>query len=1114
MASSLIENGLPAAAWKPVAASLKYLLAAVSFIVFARASAAQAPGTAATFEEVAPGRTVEFQVKPEGNQIYSVSLQANQSATVFIEQNEGLVEVSWTDSSGLVHAPRTNDAGRFAAIRFSLSDARGGQHNFELKTYGPNKSPTGRFRVSVVKQLSEEDVLQLEAEEWLAQAERDRRKGERATWPAALEKYDRAAAFFKNGGDANLLRSALVGKSRLLTFKLNQYVAAREAAQQAVALDSAGKDLPGQGLAWKTLGSAYYFVADYPASIEAAQKAVQFYRQTKDLYWQGIILGNLAYMQRELGNTYEALAASQQALDLAREIHDTFGVAFNLEALATIHLSRGELEQAFQLYYQALDEVRAHPYPAVEAAIWSGLGDLYVQLEDSGQAEDCYKKALLATEQANDSAGQVKVLSNLGDLYFRRGHLPEALAEYQRGLSKADTLSLAREQSLLWTGLGTSYTALKEDVKAREAFDNAISIARRISHKDAEAHALLMAGDFYARAGDLSSAREAYQKAFELWKEESNRGQSAVALASLAQLDYSTGGLQAARSEIEQAIDLVETSRASISSRELRTSYFASKHSYYGLSVAILMQLHENEPGKNYDALAFQVAERARARTLLDALGQAEPAAWADAPPELLAEQQRNRQHLDALYRRLREVSENAITSESQMPKLRSEIEGVLRLSDELNARLRASSPRFAALTGGQPSTISNLQDQALDDQTAIAEYWVGEHESYLWVITSKALKSYSLPGRDDLDPLVQQWLSAILARSNHTAGESLAARTARLARTDSRANTLALRLGEILVAPLGNVPELQRVYLVADGNLASVPFGALRVPNRLHSKVQKNSDLVVSRFEILEEPSASVLLTLSRDDVQKHRDLRVAVFADPVYSRKDPRLRRLTLHPTSESSSDSIVRWATETGLARLPRLTASRDEALEIAGLAGRKSTSMHMGFDATPESVRTTDWEQFSIAHFAAHALSNPSHPALSGVVLSMVGRDGAPLDGLLWVSDIYSLHFPVDLAVLSGCRTASGQQVPGEGLQGLARAFLVAGARRVLGSLWSVEDQQTGLLMRRFYRGLLREHLPPPSALRKAQRELAETSAPYYWAGFTMQGASGWPEALTH
>ena len=1085
--------------------------------MFARTSVAQAPSTAATFEEVIPGRAVEFEVKPEGKRTYSVSLQANQGAIVFIEQSDGLVEVSWTDSGGAVHTSRTNDGGRFAVIRFSLADTRGGQNSFELKSYGPNKIPNGRIRVSEAKQISETDVRQLEAEEMLAQAEWDRRKGDRATWPGALEKYDRAAAFFKNGGQADLLRSALVGKSRLLTFKLNQYVAAREAAEQAVAVDSAGKDLPGQGLAWKTLGSAYYFVADYPASIEAAQKALQFYRQTKDLYWQGIILGNLAYMQRELGNTSEALAASQQALDLAREIHDTFGVAFNLEALATIHLSRGELEQAFQLYYQALDEVRAHPYPAVEAAIWSGLGDLYVQLEDSAQAEDCYKKALIATEQASDAAGMLKVISNLGDLYFRRGQLQEALAEYQRGLSKADSLGLAREQSLLWTGLGTSYAALQEDAKAREAFDKAISLARRIAHKDAEAHALLMAGDFYGRAGELSLAKGAYLKAFGLWKDESNRGQSAVALASLAQLDYSTGELQKARSEIEEAVDLVETSRASLSSRELRTSYFASKHSYYELSVTILMHLHEKDPGKNYNALAFQMAERARARTLLDALGQAEPAAWADAAPELLAEQQRNRQRLDALYRRLREVSENASVSETQVPKLRSEIERVLRSSDELNARLRASSPRFAALTGGQLSTISNLQEQALDGETAIAEYWVGEYESYLWVITSKALKSYSLPGRDALDPLVQRWLSAILARSKHPAGESLAARTARLVRNDSRANALAFKLGEILVGPLGDVPGLQRIYLVADGNLAAIPFGALRVRNHLQPTAQKNSNLLVSRFELLEESSASVLLTLSRDDVQKHPDLRVAVFADPVYSREDPRLQRVALHPTSESSSDSIVRWATETGLARLPRLVASRDEALTIAGLAGRNGTSMHMGFDATPESVRATNWEQFSIAHFAAHALSNPSHPALSGVVLSMIGRDGAPLDGLLWLSDIYSLHFPVDLAVLSGCRTASGQQVPGEGLQGLARAFLVAGARRVLGSLWSVEDQQTGLLMRRFYGGLLREHLPPASALRKAQRTLAEapeTSAPYYWAGFTMQGASGWPAALAH
>jgi CHAT domain-containing protein len=179
----------------------------------------------------------------------------------------------------------------------------------------------------------------------------------------------------------------------------------------------------------------------------------------------------------------------------------------------------------------------------------------------------------------------------------------------------------------------------------------------------------------------------------------------------------------------------------------------------------------------------------------------------------------------------------------------------------------------------------------------------------------------------------------------------------------------------------------------------------------------------------------------------------------------------------------------------------------------LRGRRlGQSIRLGFRALASTVREEDWSHYEIAHFGVHALLNPERPAFSGVVLTMVHPDGVPRNGVLWLSDIYTLHMPVKLVVLSGCRTANGREIPGEGLEGLSHAFFFAGARSVVGSLWSVEDSETGLLMQGFYRNLIHGKLSPAAALRRAQLAIAGqagTSAPFHWAGFTIQGDGAAP-----
>jgi CHAT domain-containing protein len=142
-----------------------------------------------------------------------------------------------------------------------------------------------------------------------------------------------------------------------------------------------------------------------------------------------------------------------------------------------------------------------------------------------------------------------------------------------------------------------------------------------------------------------------------------------------------------------------------------------------------------------------------------------------------------------------------------------------------------------------------------------------------------------------------------------------------------------------------------------------------------------------------------------------------------------------------------------------------------------------------------------------HIATHGTVDDRHPDLSGLVLSLVDQAGRPREGVLRAHEIGRLRLGADLVVLSACETALGREVRGEGLYGLSRGFLYAGTPRVVASLWSVRDEATAQLMRRFYQAMVRDGLAPSAALRRAQLSLREErrwASPFYWAGFVLQG----------
>src|SRR5258708_22064439 len=317
----------------------------------------------------------------------------------------------------------------------------------------------------------------------------------------------------------------------------------------------------------------------------------------------------------------------------------------------------------------------------------------------------------------------------------------------------------------------------------------------------------------------------------------------------------------------------------------------------------------------------------------------------------------------------------------------------------------------------------------------------------------------------------------------------------------------------------LGPVAELlpeKRLLVVSEGALQYVSFAALPVPatGRSEHLAGKAGVPMMSEQEIVNLPSAAVIAELRRAEMgRKPASKEVAVLADPVFDSADERITRATRARSKAALfPERLTRSAAEVGKSRnrslyLNRLLYTREEARAIIALVSPGKAMVALDFQANRAAATSSMLSEYRIVHFATHGLLDSRHPELSGLVLSMVDKQGRQQDGFLQLEDIYDLNLPAHLVVLSECDTGLGEEISGEGLVGLTRAFMYAGASRVMASLWSVNDAATSELMARFYKALERDRMRPAAALRAAQIQMWRQKlwrSPYYWAAFQIQG----------
>jgi CHAT domain-containing protein/Tfp pilus assembly protein PilF len=866
-------------------------------------------------------------------------------------------------------------------------------------------------------------------------------------------------------------------------------------------------------------------------------QALSLYELAANRQEQAGMLSMMGNIHNVLGDARRALDYHKSALQIRRELNDGLGQMMSANNIAGIYSTLGDLQKALEYQSQSLALSQRDGNDRGQAITLNNIALIFNTLGDRQRALIYLEQAHELIKNSWDKNAVVGTLINLGAIYEALGDNQKALDFYNQSLA-IPTSSTNRKQPITQHHIGHIYEKLGNREQALGYYQQALSGAKNISDLPTEALTLNSLGKFYAATGEPQKALDYCRQALALNQKMSDKSGEATVLYDLARIERDQNNLPVAKELIETSLQIVESVRAKVEVQEFRASYFASVQDYYELYIDVLMRLQNQDGSKSYSASAFQANERRLARGLLESLVETRAGIRQGVDEQLLERESFLQQKYNASSRLLLRLLNSKPTAE-ESAKAKRETEAYRRQLIETQAKIRETSPRYAALIQPQLFSLVEIQKEVVDADTLLLEYALGNERSYLFAVTQKDLTVYELPGRKKIENAAQRLSGLLTTRNQVVEFETVSERHIRIAKAEIDLPEVAAELSQLLLAPVASRLTNQRLVVVSDGALQYVPFAVLPKPNLEINKPQALTPLI-SAHEIVNLPSASTLAVL-RNELQGRKPAAkiLAVIADPVFDKSDERLKLVQakrvketpeiiarIRVASQTRSQSPPQNAAEQTPAvanhftralreaeisddnlTLARLPYTRKEAASIIALVPAPLRKAAIDFSANRALAMSRELSEFRFIHFATHGFLNTTHPELSGIVLSMVDEEGKEVNGMLRAQDIYNLKLPAELVTLSGCRTGLGKEIRGEGLVGLTRGFMYAGAARVLVSLWDVNDEATAELMSKFYSAMIKEKLTPAAALKTAQARMAKDkrwSSPYYWAAFILQG----------
>jgi CHAT domain-containing protein/Tfp pilus assembly protein PilF len=1026
------------------------------------------------------GEPIERQITAGERQAYEIQLPSGQYVRIVVEQRGIDVELILLGPDGKELRKVDSPNGKQGPEILTFVSESQGNYQLIIRPLGKT-AEIGHYaaRLEELRSVTERDKVWVLAERSLAEASRLKAEEKIESTKEALEKYKEAASLYRSLADPRM---------------------------EAIALHEAG-------LAYRTLG-------DVRTSLEYYYRALPLREAARDRAGEALTLNNIGWNHNLLGEMDKALDYLNRSLAIRQEMGNRSREADTLNNIGAVLYALGEYQKALNNYHQAVLKSQEAKHRWAEAEALHNIGGIYADIGEKQKAINYYEVALPIRREVNERVGEANTLMRMGTASFDLGENDKALKLYNQALEIRRKL-----KDRFWEGdnlnrIGEFYHRTADYQKALSHYEQALELRQKVDYRRGVADTLTRIGAVYQDIGDYKAALGYHQRAFDHFRAVSHPGGEARSRLGLARALWASGEQGKAKDQIEAAIAILESQRVKASgSQELRASYFASARRFYEFYIDLLMSLHKQHPANGFEVAAFHASERFRARSLLDLLAESKADIRQGVEKELLKREL-------GLQQLLNEKSERQIRllsgrhTEEQATTLRNEINPIINELEQIEAQIRMTSPRYASLTLPTPLTIKQVQ-QLLDDQTVLLQYALGEKDSYLWVVTQTSVQTMRLPKREELEPVARRLYEALLGPYQpYLNAQDQMRKILEVKSHGKPSEEVATVLSRLVLGPASAYLGKKRLLIVADGALQYVPFAAL--PDPAVEKQKGKSQPLIFNHEVIHLPSASILATQRRLlNGRKPAGKTLAILADPVFDLEDERVRPDSGAPHNTSALKSgiqedftvnvLQRLVRERGDSKRDlkflRLRGTKREAEQIGGLVPDVDKMLAFDFDASREKVTGNELSGFQYVHFATHGVLNSEIPGLSGLMLSMVDRRGNPQDGFLRAHELFNLNLPVELVVLSACQTGIGKEIKGEGLIGLTRGLMYAGAKRVVVSLWSVDDQATADLMIEFYRGMITKKMRPAAALRAAQIEMSKKprwSAPYYWAGFVLQG----------
>lgn len=804
-----------------------------------------------------------------------------------------------------------------------------------------------------------------------------------------------------------------------------------------------------EAAALMNLGQLASLEADYPEALGRYGRALGLYRTLGYRPDEALVLHSLGLLELRRGNYRAARFRLEEAAVLYRDTGPAASEAEVEQDLSRAALAMGNPQSALSALERASLSARWGD-GTTEGRLALARGDLEVELNDYAAAERWYAKAETLARANQDPVTRAQAQQGRGNLLLLDGAAARAAVILDQAARAQDRVGDRRASALVRLDLAVALAEAGEMQRAGTVALAARDTLRRLGDPVGEAAALGVLAGFALQGGRPAAAESLYRAGLGRLEARSAPDIGWTLRAGLAQAEISQGRLAEASLELRLALRQVERSAAYLPSPYLRSAFLADKWEVYG-------SLAQLEMRRGRDSTAFEVSERARSRQFLDELALG-PVAWnSGADSALIRREQDLRRAITELAGRLDSTTLVATRvrgpdpGANAPPVAREALARAEREYAELLILLRQRQPAYARAVSARTTSWREVATR-LPARAALLEYLVSDSSAILFVVTAEGVRAMDL----DVD---RRTLASLIEFTRGTL-------TALVRSGQNQASQAPLqRLHQLLIQPAeaaGLLQGITKLILVPHAELHYLPFAALLGEG-------PGGQYLVSRYDLTTVPSASVWLELAR-------------------------------RATSPTSDGRILAMAPAPS-----ELPGARAEVEAIGRIGGERATVL-LGPDATRQAMNTA-LPVHDVLHLATYGVLNRRNPLFSYVELAPSGDS----DGRLEVHDIYGLPINARVVVLSACQTGVGSgmrsDVPaGDEWVGLSRAFLLAGAQRVVATLWPVADGASAELMVWFHTGLASGQ-EAAAALADAQRRAIadpRMSHPFYWSGFMLSG----------